>query len=176
MPSLSLGDMVTYGTNFFKLHCSYKTNYSHQNILPLKVYFNEALMMLFTHGKKSIYLYLKFTYPYGHVRDIFQLPKWILLSCVKTIYEFSNVFIYTEVPYINLVRNVYIVFFIYYWFSSYNWICVDHVRDMKSKPFSWAALCEKLGIFKYNTICILNLQTNLQIYPEWFCPKLKTYI
>ena len=133
-------------------------------------------MMLFTLGKKSIFLYLKITYPSGHVRDIFQLPKWILISCVKTIYEFSYFFIYTEVLYISLVRNVY-TFFLFdagsVVITNYIWVTYG---TWNLKPFSWAALYEKLWFSKKFTICILNLQTNLQIYPEWFYPKLKTYI
>ena len=66
--------------------------------------------MLLTLRIKSNFLYLKITYPSGHVRDIFQLPKLILISCVNTIYKFSNTFICIEGPYINVTKNIYKVF------------------------------------------------------------------
>ena len=129
-------DKVTYRTFFQKVHYSQKINYSHTDIFSLKASSYEALIMLFIHRKKNISLYLKITYMSGHVQDIFHLPKLISLSCVNTIYKFSNTFINIEVLYIKLIKNVYIVFSFEVGIvviTNYIW---GHVQDKKSKPFS----------------------------------------
>ena len=133
-------------------------------------------MMLFIHRKKNISLYSKITYMSGHVQDIFHLPKLILLSCVNTIYKFSNSFINIEVLYIKLIKNVYIVFSFEVGIVVITNYIRGHVQDKKSKPFSWASINQKLGISKNHIICILNLQSTLQIYLKWFGPNERIYM
>ena len=145
-------DKVTYGTFFQKVHYSQKINYSHTDIFSLKASSYEALIMLFIHRKKNISLYLKITYMSGHVQDIFHLPKLISLSCVNTIYKFSNTFINIEVLYIKLIKNVYTVFSFEVGIvviTNYIW---GHIWDKKSKPFSRASIDQKLGIPKNHII------------------------
>ena len=112
----------------------------------------------------------------GHVQDIFHLPKLILLSCVNTIYKFSNSFINIEVLYIKLIKNVYIVFSFEVGIVVITNYIRGHVQDKKSKPFSWASINQKLGISKNHIICILNLQSTLQIYLKWFRPNKRIYM